>query len=80
MSPTRTCAGCGRKSEQAELMRFVAPEGLLTPGRREPGRGTYTCRRLDCFEQARGHRGFDRTLRRQVRVDPGLARLYTGAH
>ena len=32
--PTRTCAGCGRKAEQAELVRFVAPEGVLTPGRR----------------------------------------------
>jgi hypothetical protein len=80
VSPTRTCAGCGRKSEQAGLVRFAAPEGLLTPGRREPGRGAYTCRSIDCFEQARASRGFERTLRRQVRVDPVLARLYTGAH
>ena len=78
--PTRTCAGCGRKAEQADLVRFTAPEGVLTPGRRAPGRGAYTCQRVDCFEQARARHGFDRTLRRAVRVDPALARLYTGAH
>jgi predicted RNA-binding protein YlxR (DUF448 family) len=78
--PTRTCAGCGRKAEQAELLRFVAPDGVLTPGRRAPGRGAYTCRKVGCFEQARAGHGFERTLRRAVRVDPALARLYTGAH
>jgi predicted RNA-binding protein YlxR (DUF448 family) len=41
------------------------------------GRGAYTCRRLACFERARAHRSFARTLRRTVRVDPGLTRLYT---
>jgi predicted RNA-binding protein YlxR (DUF448 family) len=78
--PVRTCAGCGRKAPQAELIRFVAHGGSLTAGRRLPGRGAYTCRRLACFERAAAHRAFNRTLRQTVRVDPTLARLYTDAN
>jgi uncharacterized protein len=75
--PIRTCAGCGRKAPKGELIRFVAREGVLTPGATEPGRGVYTCRRLQCFERAAANRRFARTLRAPVRVDEGLARLYT---
>jgi predicted RNA-binding protein YlxR (DUF448 family) len=49
----------------------------LTPGRREPGRGVYTCRRLACFERAAEKRAFSRVLRRPVRVEPALQALYT---
>ena len=79
MSPVRTCAGCGRKAEQIELLRFVAHGDTLAPGAGEPGRGVYTCRRLVCFERARAQRAFSRVLRRNVRVEPALARLYTEA-
>ena len=75
--PQRTCAGCGRKGPKGELMRFVAEEGALTPGTHAPGRGVYTCRRLECFERAAANRGFARTLRTPVRVDRDLSRLYT---
>ena len=75
--PVRTCVGCGRKAPQAELLRFVARDGLLTPGRREPGRGAYTCRRLACFERAAARRAFVRVLRRPVLVEPALTALYT---
>jgi predicted RNA-binding protein YlxR (DUF448 family) len=75
--PIRTCAGCGRKAPQAELLRFVAREGTLTHAPTGPGRGVYTCRRLTCFERALERRAFNRTLRRTVRVDPELTRLYT---
>ncbi len=77
--PIRTCAGCGRKAPRAELVRFVALGGSLTPGRALPGRGVYTCRRLACFERARSRRAFNRTLRTTVRVEPALTRLYTHA-
>jgi predicted RNA-binding protein YlxR (DUF448 family) len=76
--PIRTCAGCGRKAPQPELVRFSARDGELTPGA-GPGRGVYTCRRLACFERATGRRAFARTLRRTVRVDRDLARLYTSS-
>ena len=75
--PIRTCAGCGRKAPQRELRRFVAEGGALVSATREPGRGVYTCRRLACFERAAARRAFNRTLRRTVRVEPALARLYT---
>jgi predicted RNA-binding protein YlxR (DUF448 family) len=61
-------------------MRFVALNGKLTPSERGPGRGVYTCRKLSCFERAASRRAFNRTLRRSVRVEPALARLYTEAH
>ena len=73
----RTCAGCGRKAPQAELLRFAAPEGSLLQLPHGGGRGAYTCRRLSCFERAASRRAFNRTLRRTVRLDPELSRLYT---
>jgi predicted RNA-binding protein YlxR (DUF448 family) len=78
--PVRTCAGCGRKAPQAELLRFAAVDGALTPGRTLAGRGAYTCRRLACFERAAARRAFNRVLRQTVVVEPGLARLYTEGH
>ncbi|MGH3104992.1 MAG: YlxR family protein [Gaiellaceae bacterium] len=78
-APVRTCAGCGRKAPQAELLRFTAPAGVLVQSPRGPGRGVYTCRRLSCFERAVDRRAFNRTLRRTVQVEPALARLYTDA-
>ena len=77
MTPVRTCAGCGRKAPQAELVRFAAVNGELTPGRTLTGRGVYTCRRLACFERALSRRAFNRVLRQTVTVDPALERLYT---
>jgi len=77
--PIRTCAGCGRKAPKAELVRYVERDGLLTPSSRGTGRGVYTCRRLTCFERAAERRAFARTLRRTVRIEPELARLYTEA-
>jgi uncharacterized protein len=79
-APVRTCAGCGRKAPKATLQRFVARDGELIPAAKDPGRGVYTCRRLACFERATARRAFNRTLKTSVRVDPGLARLYTDAN
>jgi len=75
--PVRSCIGCGRKAPQGELLRFVAKDGKLVAGAHERGRGAYTCRRLSCFERAVARRAFNRTLRRNVRVEPQLASLYT---
>ncbi len=75
-TPTRTCAGCGRKAPQRELIRFAAQDGRLVADRTS-GRGVYTCRRLACFERALARRAFSRTLRQTVDVEPMLARLYT---
>ena len=77
--PVRTCAGCGRKAPQAELVRFATHDGVLVQAARG-GRGVYTCRRLACFERAASRRAFNRILKETVRVDPALARIYTDAH
>jgi uncharacterized protein len=77
VTPERTCAGCGRKAPQPELVRFAARDGVLVSGRTKPGRGAYTCRRLACFERAVSRRAFNRVLRQNVSVDPGLSRLFT---
>jgi predicted RNA-binding protein YlxR (DUF448 family) len=77
--PIRTCAGCGRRAPKSELVRFAANEGELVVSQAGRGRGVYTCRRLSCFERAASRRAFSRTLRRTVRVDPALTRLYTEA-
>jgi predicted RNA-binding protein YlxR (DUF448 family) len=50
---------------------------VLVPGRTEPGRGVYTCRRLACFERAVAGRAFNRVLKQSVKVDQALSRLYT---
>ena len=78
-SPTRSCAGCGRRAPKGELVRFVARAGELTQADKAPGRGVYTCHRLQCFERALSRRAFARTLRQTVRVEPALAALYTEA-
>jgi predicted RNA-binding protein YlxR (DUF448 family) len=76
-TPIRTCAGCGRRAPQTELVRLVARDGVLVEAERgAPGRGVYTCRRLTCFERAAARRAFARTLKTSVHVDPELKRLY----
>jgi predicted RNA-binding protein YlxR (DUF448 family) len=78
--PTRTCVGCGRKASQRELVRFVAPTGMLERDGepRRPGRGAYTCPRTACFERAVARRAFARTLRRTVTIPSGLNPLFDG--
>ncbi len=58
-------------------MRFAAVDGVLAPGRTMPGRGAYTCRRLQCFERAQARRAFNRVLKQTVQVPRELVSLYT---
>ncbi|MGL6278827.1 MAG: DUF448 domain-containing protein [Gaiella sp.] len=78
-TPTRTCAGCGRRAPQSEFVRFAARDGILTAGRALPGRGVYTCRARACFEAARARRAFARALRAPVTVGEPPDSLYTDA-
>mgnify|MGYP000526473326 CR=1 FL=1 len=69
--PQRTCVGCRKTSFQQELVRAVADAtGRLRfdSGRwRSPGRGCYIHRAVPCVQAAvRG--GFERSMRRRIRV------------
>lgn len=70
--PQRTCVGCRRTGDQAQLIRIAAlsresgVKPLLDPLRRAGGRGVYLCPNLDCFDKARRSRQFDRTLKQPV--------------
>jgi uncharacterized protein len=75
--PIRTCAGCGRRAPQPELVRFAAVDGHLRQGRTLPGRGAYTCRRGECLERAVARKAFARVLRQHVVIESDAIRLYT---
>ncbi|HEY5159778.1 MAG TPA: DUF448 domain-containing protein [Gaiellaceae bacterium] len=76
----RTCAGCGRKAPQTELLRFSAVNGELRAVPESRGRGAYTCRLLPCFERALTTNSFSRALRTAVRVEPALRDIYTDSN
>ena len=65
----RTCAGCGRKKDKAELLRIVrTPEGTVFPdpaGCRD-GRGAYLCRDHSCLEKAKKRKSLERTLKTAI--------------
>ena len=69
--------GCGRRAPKHELVRFTEVDGVLSEGATTRGRGAYTCRDAACFERACARGSFSRSLRRAVRVEAELARLYT---
>ena len=71
------CLGCGRRAPKHALVRFTEVDGVLSVAATAGGRGAYTCRDATCFERATTGRAFARALRRAVRIEPELPRLYT---
>lgn len=78
--PRRTCIGCRRVADPAELVRVARrPDGMLAVGRTEPGRGAWLCAgsgpgaspkvSAACFEAAVRRRAFGRALRCEVTPD-----------
>jgi len=69
--PERTCIACGARGRQADFLRVAARDGgtpvidQLADAKkgREPGRGAYLCRRLDCVEAALKRRALQRALK-----------------
>ena len=67
--PQRTCVGCRRVADQADLIRIAAsPDGRLVPDpvRKLPGRGAYLCGRRECVERAVKRGALARTFKRSV--------------
>jgi predicted RNA-binding protein YlxR (DUF448 family) len=64
-APVRTCVGCGARSPQATLLRFVLSGGTLAldPGRRLGGRGAWLHRDAACWREFVRRRGPVRSLR-----------------
>src|SRR3954447_3763420 len=69
----RTCVGCRRRRDPAELVRVVrTASGALSAGAHLPGRGAWLCRSdegliaPECLEAARRKDAFTRALRAPV--------------
>ncbi len=63
----RTCIGCRRVAEPAELVRIARrPDGSIAVGRAEPGRGAWLCPGVACFETAVRRRALGRALRAEL--------------
>jgi len=61
--PERTCAGCGQRRPQSQLVRLsVDAAGALRVGGRD-ARGTYLCPLAACVERAVRTRAIPRRLR-----------------
>jgi predicted RNA-binding protein YlxR (DUF448 family) len=83
--PIRTCIGCRKRAEAAELLRVVAEPGssplrvVPDPRRCAPGRGAWLHPSAECAELAERRRAFARALRSPVPIDPSPVREYVAA-
>lgn len=80
--PLRKCAGCGRRAEKAELVRFTTgrldgeKQVIMDADGTSGGRGLYLCPSLKCFDAAAGKRkSFQRLC--GVAPDPELRIRFT---
>ena len=63
--PERHCVGCGNPSPKKDLIRVVkTPEGCIALDftGKQPGRGAYVCRNIDCLIKARKAKRLERSL------------------
>ncbi|WP_099332152.1 YlxR family protein [Actinomyces minihominis] len=69
--PIRTCVGCGKRQEQAGLVRLVRDSGsvVVDPNKRLPGRGAWLHPDLGCYRKALATGRLARSLRFNSRND-----------
>ncbi|MBN9611819.1 MAG: hypothetical protein BGO26_07970 [Actinobacteria bacterium 69-20] len=79
--PVRTCIGCRERCPDAQLLRVVVVDGVVTPDprRRLPGRGAWVHPDAGCVSTASRRRAFGRALRLTGQVDTSLVTRYLGA-
>ena len=73
--PVRTCAGCGAKKPQREMLRIASTDGaapVVDVQFKAAGRGAYLCRKQDCMERALQRRGLERTLKLKTSVPAAM--------
>ena len=71
--PMRMCLGCNEMKPKKELIRVVkTPEDeiCLDLIGKKNGRGAYICKSLECFNNARKNRRFEKSL--SCRIDESL--------
>ena len=67
--PERMCMGCQEKHPKKEMIRIVRrPEGdySVDDTGKKAGRGSYICRKRECFEAARKNRGLERSFKSSI--------------
>lgn len=77
-NPQRMCIACRKSQDKKQLLRFVLdPEGRIVLDYRQqlPGRGTYTCIRLECIAAAVKKNGFRRAYPDLIRTAVDAAEL-----
>lgn len=67
----RTCAACGRKAPQGELLRLAVSHGRVRrdPKRLLPGRGAYVCQGRECLRALANDRKRARAFRGRLGGD-----------
>ena len=78
--PIRMCVGCRQRAPKAELLRLVWDGGpVVDVDQREPGRGVYLHRDVECLERAVRRRSMGRALR-IGEFDHGIAAAIVRSH
>lgn len=71
--PERMCLGCQEMKPKKELVRVVKNkdgEIKVDLTGKSPGRGSYVCKSIECFEKAHKAKRFERAL--SVQISPEL--------
>ncbi len=74
--PQRSCIACGSKAAKNELVRVVrSPDGRveLDGVGKMPGRGTYLCKKSDCYDQAFRKKRLEHALRTKLSEEDWVA-------
>ena len=78
--PIRMCVGCRQRAPKAELLRLVWNGGpVVDVAQREPGRGVYLHRDVECLERAVRRRSMGRAWR-IGEFDHGIAAAIVRSH
>lgn len=69
--PMRRCIGCKESYPQQELIRFTFADGELKidEEKKADGRGSYICRKKECYEKAVKSNAFSRTFKTFIAKD-----------
>ena len=77
-TPERTCVGCRRRRDQADLLRLVLRQGIVVPAAPGgSGRGAYVCRDARCLAAAEKKRAFARSFRGPATLSPAVREAVT---